>query len=441
MQDVNHLLNRIGFGPRPGDLERVQQLGPENYLEQQLHPDRIEDASAEERLAATPSIRMSASELIEKYPQPNQLARRLGMKPADLKADNQELRRRVQSIYQEKGLKPAQQILQELQAQKVIRAVHSQRQLQEVMSDFWFNHFNIFWGKNADRWLTTGFEMHAIRPHVFGKFKDLLMATAKSPAMLFYLDNHLSSSIKGINENYGRELMELHTLGVDGGYTQKDVQQVARAFTGWSIDAPQRSGQFMFRPRIHDNGEKIVLGHTISAGGMRDGEEVIDILSKHPSTAHFISTKLVRRFVNDEPPAGLVTRVSDIYRSSGGDIREMVQAIVTSNEFNSPEAVGAKTKTPLEFVASAIRTLDGITDGGRPVVQAIGRMGQPLYQCQPPAGYPDRGDHWMSNGAVIERLNFAVALSANKLTGTTVQFDESAKSVVTRLGSPEFQKR
>jgi uncharacterized protein (DUF1800 family) len=283
--------------------------------------------------------------------------------------------------------------------------------------------------------------MHAIRPHVFGKFKDLLMATAKSPAMLFYLDNHLSSSIKGINENYGRELMELHTLGVDGGYTQRDVQEVARAFTGWSIDRPQMSGQFMFRPRIHVFGEKTVLGHKIDAGGVRDGEEVIDILARHPSTAHFISSKLVRKFVSDDPAPNLVKHVADVFQKTEGDIREMMSAILTSKEFNAPEAAAAKTKTPLEYVASAIRSLDGQTDGSRQVAQAIGRMGQPLYQCQPPAGYPDRGDHWMSSGAVLERLNFAVALTANKLPGTTVKFDEPVKTMVSTLGSPEFQKR
>jgi uncharacterized protein (DUF1800 family) len=441
MRDVRHLLNRIAFGPWPDDVEHVQRLGPEKYFEQQLHPENIQDNSSGEHLAAIKSIRMSTRELIENYPQPQQLARKLGLKPADLNANNQEIRRRIRSIYQEKGLNPPQQVLKELQSQKIIRAVHSQRQLQEVMTDFWLNHFNIFWSKGADRWLTTPYEMRTIRPHVLGKFKDLLMATAKSPAMLFYLDNHLSSSIRGINENYGRELMELHTLGVDGGYTQKDVQQVARAFTGWSIEAPQRNGEFMFRLRIHDAGEKMVLGHSINAGGLRDGEEVIDILSKHPSTARFISTKLVRRFVSDEPPANLVQQISNVYRRTDGDIREMMAAIVTSNEFNSLEAVGAKTKTPFEYVVSAIRSLGGTTDGGKPVAQAIGRMGQPLYQCQPPTGYPDRGDHWMSNGAVLERLNFVVALSANKLPGTTVEFDGPAKAVVARLGAPEFQKR
>ena len=436
MPEIQHLLNRIGFGPRPGDVERIQQLGADKFLEQQLHPEHIDDQAAEELLAGLPSVRMNAPELIRKYPQPQQLARRLGVNAAD-----PEGRRRMQEMLRDMGMSPPQQLLQELQAQKIIRAVHSQRQLQEVMTGFWFNHFNIYWNKNADRWLTTGFEMHTIRPHVLGKFKDLLMATAKNPAMLFYLDNHLSSSIKGINENYGRELMELHTLGVDGGYTQRDVQEVARAFTGWSIDRPQMSGQFIFRPRIHAFGEKIVLGHKINGGGIRDGEEVIDILARHPSTARFISTKLVRKFVSDDPPPDLVRHVSDVFMKTDGDIREMMTVIITSREFNSPETAGAKTKTPLEYVASAIRSLDGQTDGSRQVAQAIGRMGEALYQCQPPAGYPDRGDHWMSSGAVLERLNFAVALTANKIPGTSVRFDEPVKTVVSRLGSPQFQKR
>jgi uncharacterized protein (DUF1800 family) len=419
MQDVTHLLNRIAFGPRPGDLERIQGLGTEKYLESQLYPDRIEDNSTAVRLARLSSLGMNTSELTQKYV-PRRRASPLQMSPA---------------------AGTPQALLLELQAQKVIRAVHSQRQLQEVMTDFWFNHFNVFWGKNANRWLTTNYEVHAIRPHVLGKFKDLLMATAKSPAMLFYLDNHLSSSIRGINENYARELMELHTLGVDGGYTQKDVQEVARAFTGWSIDRPQLNGEFIFRPRMHDTGSKLILGHRISDGGIRDGEAVIEILASHPSTAQFVSTKLVRRFVNDDPPGKLVNHVAGVFKQSNGDIREMMYAILTSKEFGSADATRAKTKTPLEYVVSAIRCLDGTTDGSRAVSQYIARMGQPLYQCQPPTGYPDRAEYWMSNAAILERLNFAVALSSNQIRGTEVSFDAPVKSIVAKLGSPEFQKR
>lgn len=424
MQDTNHLLNRIAFGPGRQDLEAIKEIGAEKYLDQQLHPERIDDADTDRRVMHLTSLRMTTPELVRKYQPPRK---------ADKKPDLRQLMMMVQEA--------PQKLLMELQANKLIRAVHSRRQLQEVMTEFWFNHFNVFWGKNADRWLTTNYEMNAIRPHVLGKFKDLLMATAKSPAMLFYLDNHLSSSIKGINENYGRELMELHTLGVDGGYTQKDVQEVARAFTGWSIDRPQVNGDFIFRPRIHDNGEKIVLGHKIDGGGVRDGEEVIEILARHPSTANFIATKLVRRFVSDEPPVNLVRRAAEVFRKSEGNIRETLSAIFTSKEFASAEVLRTKTKTPFEYVASAIRSLDGTTDGARPLMQSMARMGQALYQCQPPSGYPDTGEHWMSNSAILERLNFAVALTANRFPGTEVRFDEPVKGVVARLGSPEFQKR
>jgi uncharacterized protein (DUF1800 family) len=386
MREATHLLNRIAFGPRPRDADRVQKIGIEKYIEEQLYPERIDDGAVEARLDEIPSLKMSVAELLDKYPP-------------------------MQGLHQN--------VLQQLQAQKIIRAVHSERRLQEVMTDFWFNHFNVFWGKNANRWLTTGFEMNAIRPNALGKFKDLLMATARHPAMLFYLDNHLSSARTGINENYARELMELHTLGVDGGYTQKDVQEVARAFTGWSIDGPRRRGEFRFRPRMHDRGEKVVLGNRVAAGGINQGEIVIDILSKHPSTARFIAAKLARRFVSDNPPQSLVGRTADIYLKTGG----------------------AQTKMPFEFAISSIRALDGFTDGSRQVAQTIGRMGQPLYLCQPPTGFPDSGDHWIGAGAVLERLNFAMALSANRIAGTTVQSNGSARAAALMLGSPDFQKR
>jgi uncharacterized protein (DUF1800 family) len=235
--------------------------------------------------------------------------------------------------------------------------------------------------------------------------------------------------------------MELHTMGVDGGYSQKDVQEVARAFTGWSIEGPRRTGRFMFRPRAHDPGEKMVLGHKISAGGMKDGEMVIDILAHHPSTAHFIATKLVRRFVNDSPPESLVARVASVYRTTDGDIREMLRTIFTSPEFYSADNMNSKVKSPLELAASAIRALNGTTDGSRALAQMIGRMGQPLYQSQPPTGFPDRASEWTSNGSIVERLNFAVALAANRIPGTTVTLNEPPKDVVTKIGSPEFQSR
>jgi uncharacterized protein (DUF1800 family) len=325
------------------------------------------------------------------------------------------------------------------------------------MADFWFNHFNIDWRKGADKWMLTDYEMNHIRPHVLGRFKDLLLATAKSPAMMFYLDNFQSMSPdaeipgmrrrggrraqvpqqlrnrqRGINENYARELMELHTLGVDGGYTQKDVQEVARAFTGWTIDRPRQSGSFIFRPFMHDQNEKMVLGQKIPAGGgMKDGEAVIEILARHPNTAKFISTKLVRRFVSDNPPASLVNRVADVYRKTGGDIREMLRAILTSAEFFSQEAYRAKIKSPFELAASALRALDANVVNTLQLGQFISKMGQPLYQYQAPTGYPDRAEQWVNTGALLERLNFGLALSSSRLRGTAVDLKRVAPGVDT----------
>jgi uncharacterized protein (DUF1800 family) len=502
---ILHLLDRIGFGARPGDVERVRQIGIDKYLDQQLHPEHVNDSAVEARLSGLPSLHMDVAEAYEKYPQPNQIARELGIKnkkqqnappmakpsgPAanpdgsngavqqgsqaeDTEAKQKEDRRAVLAYYDQHNLKPPQRLLQELQAQKLIRGVYSDRQLQEVMTDFWFNHFNIYWPKGQDKWMVTEYELNAIRPHTLGKFKDLLMATAKSPAMLFYLDNFLSSSPNarqpqrpgmyqrrsifgpfgpppgrvqmdpqqrqqqaqaaakkrkpGINENYARELMELHTLGVDGGYTQKDVQEVARCFTGWTIDRPAKAGKFVFRDGMHDDGEKTVLGQKISAGGgERDGEKVLDILAHSPVTAKFISTKLVRRFVSDTPPPALVDKVSAVYLKTDGDIREMLRTVFTSPEFWSPEAYRAKIKSPFELAVSAIRATNGDTDGSPRLAQFIGRMGQPLYQYQAPTGYPDRAEQWVNTGALLERLNFGLALSANRIPGTTVGVDRLA---------------
>ena len=510
-QKIIHLLNRIGYAPRPGDVERVKRMGIDKYIDLQLHPERIEDSAIEARLANFPSLRMTLAEIQAKYPPPNLLARELGLKqgknaqlqlpPGEGADDNtkREYRQQVMSYYQEHGLRPPQFLLQELQAQKIIRAAYSERQLQEVMTDFWFNHFNIFWAKNADRDLTTRYELDVIRPNTMGKFKDLLMATAKSPAMLVYLDNFQSMSPNaqlpqrrgqfqrrpgafgggirnprpgqrpndpiyrdrqmdpqmdrqdqreqmngqqrpaqpnalrnrkpGINENYAREIMELHTLGVEGGYTQKDVQEVARCLTGWTLDRPRQGTQFMFREFMHDNGEKTVLGHKIPAGGgIKDGEMVIDILAHHPNTAKFISTKLVRRFVSDTPPQSLVDRVSAVYTKTDGDIREMMRTILTSPEFNSKEAYRAKIKSPFELAVSAIRVLGAEIKTPLQAAQFISKMGQPLYLYQAPTGYPDRADQWVNTGALLERLNFGLALTTNKLRGTTFDIKRAAGS-------------
>ena len=482
-QRITHLLNRIGFGPRPGDIERVRQIGIDKYIDQQLHPELIDDSATDIRLEPFASIHMTLAEIFEHYQEPQVILQRLnGQAPANV--DQAASRQQVQAYMQQMGIAPPQKLAQELAAQKLVRAVSSERQLQEVLTDFWYNHFNIFIGKGVDRFVTTDFEMNAIRPHVLGKFKDLLMATAKSPAMMFYLDNVLSTAPDprlaaalpqrgannprqpGINENYARELMELHTLGVDGGYTQKDVQEVARAFTGWSIaQAPDTNpltqiqrqasrlglgtqpggrGEFMFRPFVHDTGAKTVLGHTIQAGGgIEDGEQVLDILAHHSSTARFIATKLVRRFVSDTPPQALVDRVSQSYMKTDGDIREMMRVILTSPEFTAPEAYQAKTKSPLELVVSAIRALDGRTDGSSQLVQTLERMGQPLYRFEAPTGFPDRASYWMNNGVLVERINFGIALTANRIPGTRVDLKgySNPQSGALYLGSPEFQKR
>ena len=509
-QKIIHLLNRIGFGPRPGDVERVKKMGVDKYIDLQLHPERIDDPTIESKLANYPSLKMSLAAIQEKYPPPQLLARQLGLRqgknapvlpPGEGADENsrREYRQQVTAYYRENNLRPPQFLLQELQAQKIIRAAYSERQLQEVMTDFWFNHFNIFWAKNADRNLTTDYEMSVIRPRTMGKFKDLLLATAKSPAMLVYLDNFQSMSPDarvpnprqmrrqglgqrrpgapgrgfgnrrlndpnyrdrqddremqrdqmtpeqqrqaqipnglrnrkpGINENYAREIMELHTLGVEGGYTQKDVQEVARCLTGWTLDRPRQGTAFVFRSFMHDNGEKTVLGHKIPAGGgIKDGEMVIDILAHHPSTAKFISTKLVRRFVSDTPPQALVDRVASVYIKTDGDIREMLRTIITSREFNSKEAHRAKIKSPFELAVSAVRALGAEVTVPVQTAQFIAKMGQPLYLYQAPTGYPDRADQWVNTGSLLERLNFGLALTTNKVRGAWFDVKRAAGTV------------
>ena len=562
-QRVVHVLNRLAFGARPGDVERVRKLGVEAYIEQQLNPSKIDDAVAEARLRGFPTLGMSNSELLAKYPQPGQLLRRLeragelppelaalvrprqqaqqqqpaagrmnapepnaeaeraiaeamrppaqGQAPGAMRDDGNPERRAyrqaVTRYMRENGLESPQRIMFELNASRVLRAVYSERQLREVMVDFWTNHFNVFAQKGADRWFLTSYDRDVIRPNALGNFRDLLEATAKSPAMLFYLDNFQSVSPnargnrrqlrrqrmdtdgagsmqpggrfggrrmrqgearqrrmereqqqqqqpqadgqmgaqppqqrpqpqrmrRGINENYARELMELHTLGVEGGYTQKDVQEVARAFTGWTIYAPRgrgvygadgaddRAGTFMFNPRTHDPGEKTVLGVKIPAGGgQEDGRKVLDVLVAHPSTARFIATKLARKFVSDTPDPALVRRVADAFQKSNGDIRVTLRAVFNSPEFNSAEARRAKIKTPFELAASALRTLGAEVEVRPALVQWVARMGEPLYGYQAPTGYPDEASYWVNTGALLERLNFSLALVSNRIPGARV---------------------
>ena len=502
-QQIIHVLDRLGYGPRPGDVERVQQMGLEKYLQQQLHPDRIDDGDVEKKLAGFEALKMTPKQLMtalhedqknfQQQKKAREEAKQQGTNavPGTARANQGGGNLRKMMEDGTLGEHPARLAVAQLQDAKIIRATESNHQLYEVLVDFWSNHFNIDVRKGPCRVLKVIDEQQVIRPNVFGKFRDLLGASAKSPAMLFYLDNAQNSAprevgpmeeamrerirqqvpgalpdapadgkprkIGGINENYAREIMELHTLGVDGGYTQKDVQEVARCFTGWGIDL--LTGEFQFHPRAHDNDEKIVLGHRIPAGGgIKDGETVLDILAKHPSTAKFIVTKLCRRLVCDDPPPALVARVSAIFTMSDGDLRRVVEAIIRSPEFNSSEAYHAKIKSPFEFAVSAVRATGGsITpDGSMPsnlrfaieTGATFGRggdrmanakrkslnlhiieLGQPLYSYQAPTGYPEDSRKWVSSGALISRMNFALALADRTVTDVDSSLDTLLRGV------------
>jgi uncharacterized protein (DUF1800 family) len=496
---IVHVLNRLGFGARPGEVERVRGVGLAAYIEQQLHPERSDDQALDARLKGFKTLTMSTRELADAYLIPALAERRerqrqeaaRGTDPAAVtpapRGPGQPWPDEMRSDPAQPGagpLDPAARearrrdgaVLGELSQQKLLRAIYSERQLQEVLVDFWFNHFNVFAGKGPDRIYLTSYERDVIRLHALGRFRDLLGAVAQSPAMLFYLDNWMSADPemesrlaarrpgfqrrpggllgrgrpgrpdqgdprmtpdqapqqrpqmpRGLNENYARELMELHTLGVDGGYTQKDVVEVARAFTGWTITTPRLGGLFRFDERMHDDKEKLVLGHTIKAGGgRRDGEEVLDILAAHPSTARFIATKLARRLVADDPPASLVDRAAARFRETGGDIREVVRAIVLSPEFFAPEARRAKVKTPFEFVASALRATGASVANAQPLAVTLRDLGMPLYFAQPPTGYADRADAWVNTGALLNRMNFAVGLFDGRMRGVTVDLSRLA---------------
>jgi uncharacterized protein (DUF1800 family) len=519
---ILHALNRLAYGPRPGDVEHVRQMGLAKWIEEQLNPGSLDDKALEARLENYPTLRMSSAKLLSEYPQPKQAEKQAEKRavavierqqmradvatekgssdmqpggsnasassggaeasqetaestpskqemndaPAPMKQDPSRGNPRPNGAAQRNALgggdpnnvpraiaddsKRPQRVVAELSMAKVTRAIYSQRQLQQVMDDFWFNHFNVYAAKGDDKWLLTSYEREVIQPHALGKFKDLLTATAKSPAMLFYLDNYLSAdpraaqrlameremrqmrnrrfggpppnaqakkNERGLNENYGRELMELHTLGVDGGYTQKDVTEVARCFTGWTIDKPRQQASFKFDDRLHDSDAKFVLGKKIHAGGMKDGEQVIDLLAHHPNTAKFISTKLARRFVSDTPPPALVARMAQTFQSTDGDIRAVLKTMIWSPEFWSRETYRAKIKTPFELVVSTARAMGTDVDTPMPLVQWVGRIGEPLYQCQPPTGYSDKADAWVNTGALLNRLNYSLALAGNKMRG------------------------
>src|ERR1700730_3359461 len=550
-----HALNRLAFGPRPGDVERVAAMGVGIWIDQQLYPDKIDDHALDARLAPFRTLRMDTREIVDNFPPPQVIkaiaegkqslpsdSARRAVYEAQLQryqenqerkqenanadpvatatsgktgklSDEEQARRREDRLYADlkaedlldlppdqrmkailkmsphkqraiatslkgdkrdefmEGMKPQQRetfmslnnpqqvVSDELVEGKLLRAIYSDRQLQEVMTDFWFNHFNVFLGKGADRYLLTSYERDIIRAHAMGKFEDLLRATAQSPAMLFYLDNWLSvgpnsdfangipkrnnnynwhrpprnrrpvavkqakGKRSGLNENYGRELMELHTLGVNGGDTQKDVTEGARVLTGWTLKQPEQGGGFTFEERMHESGNKSVLGHRIKSSGEKEGREVLHLLARHPSTASFVSTKLAMRFVSDNPPQALVDRMAQTFLKKDGDIREVLKTMFRAPEFWAPESYRAKVKTPLEFVVSAVRASSAEVSDALPLARQLQNLGMPLYGMQPPTGYSMKADAWVNSSALLGRMNFALALTAGKLKGVQVDSD------------------
>jgi len=515
---ILHAMNRLSYGPRPGDVERVRAMGLAKWIDQQLNPDSIPDAGMQARLEKYPTLKMSNSKLIEEFPRPELAARREGISVEEYRkqiqqqqqaaqrammnpdgagngargaagSNGDEIAQQLQAMagpdkasaitkqgynggdpnkspllaYQ--AVKTPQRIVAELSMAKMDRAIYSDRQLEQVMDDFWFNHFNVFAGKGQDQFLLTNYEREAIQPNVFGKFENMVTATAKSPAMLFYLDNFQSVDPEsprraaakrayrqvplrrgpfgmppqqrppqpgqngqqqqqkrefGINENYGRELMELHTLGVDGGYTQQDVIAVAKCFTGWTIRRPQIDAEFYFNDDDHVRGAKQVLGHKIDEGGMGDGLAVIKLLSRDPHTARHISQQLAQHFVADTPPPALVDRMTKTFEEKDGEIKAVLHTMIYSPEFWSRTAYRAKIKTPFELVVSAARAVGADVQIPLPLVMWTARIGEPLYQCQPPTGYKDDAATWVNTGALLNRLNYSLTLAGNRLRGARV---------------------
>jgi uncharacterized protein (DUF1800 family) len=405
-----HMLDRLGFGPTAQDVDHVKRVGIERYIAEQLDPASIpEPLELAERLAALDTLQLDPVQLFAEY---GPLRPADGVKPSP---DEQKARRQRARI-----------VLQQAQQARIWRALYSPRQLQEVMMDFWYNRFNVFAGKGLDHLWIGAYEAEAIRPHALGKFRELLGAVAHHPAMLFYLDNLQNAAPggkgsngreAGLNENYARELMELHTLGIDGGYTQDDVVALARILTGWSVvrpnALPEKGSGFAFYPGRHDQGDKRFLGQDIAANAETEGEQALDMLAKSPATAHHIAFQLAQYFVSDQPPPALVDRLAAQFGETDGDIREVLKALFASREFRS--SAGAKYKSPYRFVVSAVRAAGVPVNNLRPLLAAMARLGQPLYGCATPDGYRDTEDAWLSPDASMLRVNFAVALAGGKL--------------------------
>lgn len=431
-QQLTHVLNRLAFGPRPGDVARVRAMGVDAWMAEQLRPELVADAAGDALAAHYAPLALSLPALHDRYPPPQLLMRQARQRGASAPAAVDSLAMRAAMRRSRLGMA---ELGGALQSARVARAVVSERQLQEVMVDFWENHFNVYAAKGPymRHWLVA-FDRDAIRPHALGRFRDLLGAVAHSPAMLFYLDNAQSRAEparrgvpgdslrrRGLNENYARELLELHTMGADGGYTQQDVVEVARALTGWTIAPVEQGGGFVFRRAAHDDGPKTVLGTRLPAGrGEADGEAVLDILARHPATARLIATALARRLVSDSPPAALVERAAATFRRTDGDIREVVRTIVTSPEFFSDAAYRAKVKSPFEVVVSALRAMGAGADTTPRTAQLVARLGQPIFGHLAPDGYPETGDAWINSGAILGRINFGLALAGGVVPGVSV---------------------
>ena len=438
--DALHVLNRLAFGPTPGDLDRVTRMGTPAWIAEQLHPERLALPSfLVDQLATLRTPNETQRELVASYREMQKEAKEAkqaetasadGKKPGT--EEGGERRKQIATIYLEAG------------EERLLQALNSPRQLEEVLVDFWFNHFNVYEGKGLVRVLTESYEREAIRPHVLGRFRAMLGATAKHPAMLFYLDNWLSvapgyqprreggaaAKANGLNENYAREVMELHTLGVDGGYTQQDVTELARILTGWTL-VPQQprkrrfvNGQdavasnhgdsiFGFDPARHDDGSKTWLGHSVAPGGQMEGEYALDVLARHPATAKHIATKLARRFVADDPSPALVARLTQRFLDTDGDLRAVMQSLVDSLEFRDPRPV--KFKTPYQYVLSSVRATGITTTNVRPLMATLTQLGQPLYGCQTPDGWHDTEADWLNPNAITQRVNFATALASGRL--------------------------
>jgi uncharacterized protein (DUF1800 family) len=500
-QAAAHLLSRFTYGATPGQIDAVIHQGLENWWAQQLAAD-LPDDSLEALLRPYDALQLSNEQVVNLYPRMGQVAKmaiRDGVVDKDsIKTDRKEYREMIRAYMAEKGYKPEQELFRQFICQKILRAAYSNNQLQEVMTDFWFNHFNVSITKNDCAEFIPAYERDVIRPNALGSFGDLLLKTAKAPAMLYYLDNFSSAAPaeergvgapvggadsgsvgqarrgRGLNENYAREVMELHTLGVDGGYTQADVTEAARVLTGWTVypmnEHVQRlitrfnpdqlarrgfvhEGDFLFNANRHDNGAKTVMGHVFpGGGGYGEGLELLNMLAHHPSTANFVCRKIAVRFVRDDPPQSLIDKMAKTFLAKNGDIRQVLIAMVAAPEFWSPAVVGEKTKTPFELAIGAVRSLHAEIDQPYPLYTWVERMGEKKYYYSAPTGFPDKSAYWINTGNLLNRMNFAIALAEGQIGGVKIDLvtgwvqgmkadSVNAQEVGLAIGSPENQLR